>query len=54
MRYKSKDYYLGEQNDCAIQVALPESLKLKFKKYTQRRKISMSAQVVKLILEKLK
>tara|TARA_R110002167_G_scaffold296449_1_gene500873 strand:- start:251 stop:415 length:165 start_codon:yes stop_codon:yes gene_type:complete len=54
MRYKSKDYYLGEPNDCAIQVALPESLKLKFKKYTQRRKISMSAQVVKLILEKLK
>ena len=54
VRYKSRDHYLGEQNDCAIQVALPESLKLKFKKYTQRRKISMSAQVVKLILKKLK
>ena len=54
VRYKSRDYYLGEPNDCAIQVVLPESLKVAFQKWTQEKKISMSAQVVKLILEKLK
>tara|TARA_R110000796_G_scaffold11967_2_gene39977 strand:+ start:1627 stop:1806 length:180 start_codon:yes stop_codon:yes gene_type:complete len=54
VRFKSRDHYLGEQNDCAIQVALPESLKVAFQKWTQKKKISMSAQVVKLILEKLK
>ena len=52
--FRSKNYYLGEPNDSAIQVALPESLKLKFQEFTQREKISMSAKIVELILENLK
>ena len=52
--FRSKNYYLGEPNDSAIQVALPETLKLKFQEFTQREKISMSAKIVELILEKLK
>jgi len=52
--FRQKNYYLGEPNDSAIQVALPESLKLKFQKFTQSEKISMSAKIVELILEKLK